>query len=110
MGKIAEEVGRKEIAGDVNKQGPHPANRDALKRLSIIGGQVKGLQRMVEEEKYCIDILTQISAVRSALNKVGQMILKRHIESCVANSFQNGSIQNSEVINELMEVFAKQEI
>jgi DNA-binding FrmR family transcriptional regulator len=110
MGKITKEVGRKEIAGDANKLGPHPVNRDALKRLNIIEGQVKGLQRMVEEEKYCIDVLTQISAVRSALNKVGQMVLKRHIESCVANSVKNGSIQNSEIIDELMEVFAKQEI
>jgi len=49
------------------KKGPHPTNKAPLRRLNIIAGQIKGIQKMLEEEKYCIDILTQISAVRSAL-------------------------------------------
>ena len=50
-----------------------------IKRLNRIEGQVKGIQKMVDEERYCIDILTQISAIRSAINKVGSIILDNHI-------------------------------
>ena len=56
-----------------------------IKRLNRIEGQVKGIQKMVDEERYCIDILTQISAIRSAINKVGSIILENHIMGCVVN-------------------------
>ena len=54
------------------------------KRLSRIAGQVGGLQKMVDEERYCVDILTQLAAVRSALDAVGTELLTDHIEHCVA--------------------------
>jgi DNA-binding FrmR family transcriptional regulator len=92
------------------KRGPRQVNTSAFKRLNIIIGQTKGVQRMIEEEKYCIDILTQISAVRAALNNVGKMILRRHIEHCVTNAMVNDGFQNKEVIDELMDVFSKEEI
>ncbi|MBS1716395.1 MAG: metal-sensitive transcriptional regulator [Armatimonadetes bacterium] len=56
---------------------------DATKRLSRIAGQVAGLQRMVEEDRYCVDILTQISALRGSLDQLGLIMLSTHLESCV---------------------------
>ena len=76
-----------------------------LKRLSRIEGQVRGLARMVEEERYCIDVLTQIRAVRAALDKVEQEILHDHLRHCVAHAFHAGSARERQTkIDELMEV------
>jgi DNA-binding FrmR family transcriptional regulator len=55
-------------------------------RLSRIAGQVAGLQKMVREDRYCVDVLTQLAAVRSALDAVGVELLTRHLETCVAGS------------------------
>ena len=71
-----------------------------IKRLNRIEGQVKGIQKMLEEERYCIDILTQISAIRSAINKVGSIILENHIKGCVVNSIKEDNSEAS--IEELM--------
>jgi DNA-binding FrmR family transcriptional regulator len=60
------------------------------KRLRRIEGQVRGVQRMVDEESYCIDVLTQIASVVSALEKVGTILLKDHVEHCVRESIENG--------------------
>jgi DNA-binding FrmR family transcriptional regulator len=65
---------------------------------------------MVEEEKYCIDIVNQISAVRSALNNVGKLILRRHIDNCVTDAIKNNGENRKEVIDELMGIFSKEEI
>ena len=59
-------------------------------RLRRIEGQVRGLQRMVDEEAYCVDVLTQISSIVSAMEKVGTMLLKDHVEHCVRESIENG--------------------
>ena len=80
----------------------HKHNKQPLiKRLKIIEGQVRGLQKMVEEERYCIDIINQVTAVARALEQVGLIIMKRHVESCVASSIRanktNGKIK--ELIN-----------
>lgn len=56
---------------------------DIINRLNRIEGQIKGIQRMVEQDKQCVDILTQVSAVRSAINKVGGIILERYSKSCL---------------------------
>ena len=70
------------------------ADRDALvKRLRRIEGQVRGIERMVEDERYCIDILTQISAVTTALDSLGLKILGDHVNSCVAHAFASGDEQ-----------------
>lgn len=92
------------------KRGPHTINTEALKRLKNVEGQVKGLMRMVEAEKYCVDILTQISAARAALNRVGMLILKRHIENCVSNAIKKDGSEGKEIIDELMQMIAKEEI
>jgi DNA-binding FrmR family transcriptional regulator len=59
---------------------------DILKRLRRIEGQVKGIQRMIEEDKQCVDILTQVSAIRAAINKVGGLILEQHSMKCIENA------------------------
>ncbi len=90
------------------KPGPHPTNKAAFRRLNIIEGQVKGIQRMIEDEKYCVDILIQLSAVKAALGKVGAIILKRHVESCVVDAIESGSEENmAEKIEELVQVFSR---
>jgi DNA-binding FrmR family transcriptional regulator len=90
------------------KHGPGPVNQRALRRLKNIEGQVRGLHRMVDEEKYCVDILTQISAVRAALHSVGMLILRRHVETCVSNAIETGGTERTEIIDELMNVLAKE--
>ena len=62
----------------------------ALGRLRRIEGQVQGIQRMVEEDKYCVDILLQLTAVEGAVEQVQQLLLGRHIESCVADAHALG--------------------
>ncbi|MDR0880570.1 MAG: metal-sensitive transcriptional regulator [Clostridioides sp.] len=79
-----------------------------IKRLNRIEGQVKGIQKMVDEDRYCVDLLTQISAVRSAINKVGTIILENHIKGCVTNSIRNGDCSEAdETIEELMDIINK---
>jgi DNA-binding FrmR family transcriptional regulator len=58
-------------------------HKDASKRLARIAGQVSGLQKMVEEQRYCVDILTQVAAVRAALDGFGVLMLSTHLENCV---------------------------
>ncbi|GLK79101.1 metal-sensitive transcriptional regulator [Methylopila turkensis] len=60
------------------------------KRLGRIEGQVRGIARMLEEDRYCIDVVTQISAVRAALKRVEEEILKDHVGHCVENAIQSG--------------------
>ena len=85
------------------------ANKVArLKRLSRIEGQVRGLSRMVEEDRYCIDIVTQIAAVRAALSRVEQDVLRDHIGHCVAHAMASGDADDQkQKIEELMDVLAR---
>ena len=63
-----------------------------LKRLSRIEGQVRGISGMVEDDRYCVDVVTQISAVRAALHKVEEEILRDHVSHCVASAFASGNV------------------
>ena len=77
-------------------------------RLRRIEGQVQGLQRMVDSDAYCVDILLQVSAVQGALEQVQKLLLGRHIESCVADAMRSGSKgDRQQKIDELLEVFAR---
>ena len=58
-------------------------NQDAKRRLARIAGQVSGIQKMVDDERYCVDILTQVAALRSALDQFGVLMLSAHLEDCV---------------------------
>ncbi len=81
------------------------AKTSVLHRLQRIEGQVRGLSRMVEEDRYCIDVLTQIRAVRAALDKVEQETLSDHLQHCVADAFHGGSERERQTkIDELLEV------
>ena len=84
------------------------AKQKALARLSRIEGQVQGVQRMVEEGKYCVDILLQLSAIQGAVEQVRKILLGRHIESCVAEAMASGRVEDRQKkIEELLEVFAR---
>jgi CsoR family transcriptional regulator, copper-sensing transcriptional repressor len=78
------------------------------KRLGRIEGQVRGLSRMVEEDRYCIDIVTQISAVRAALRRVEEEVLRDHVAHCVEHAIASGNkTDQREKITELMEVIGR---
>ncbi len=78
------------------------------KRLNRIEGQVRGLAKMVEEDRYCIDVITQIAAVRAALDRVEQDILRDHVAHCVQHAIESGSkIDQRLKIAELMDVFER---
>jgi DNA-binding FrmR family transcriptional regulator len=80
----------------------------ALGRLRRIEGQVQGIQRMVEEDKYCVDILLQLTAVQGAVEQVQRLLLGRHIESCVADAIRSGSTRDRQKkMDELLEVFSR---
>ncbi|NLA58589.1 MAG: metal-sensitive transcriptional regulator [Firmicutes bacterium] len=79
--------------------------KDLLVRLSRIEGQVRGITRMVEEGEYYVDILNQISAVRSALASVGHILLEGHIRGCVADAVKHD--RGDESIEELLQVIKK---
>ena len=81
-------------------------NKDALlTRLRRIEGQVRGLQRMVDEDQYCIDVLTQMNSVISALRAVGMGLLDDHVRHCVRESIEQG--EGDEKVEELMNAFAR---
>lgn len=83
------------------------AKDDYLKRLRRIEGQARGLQRMVEDEKYCIDILTQISAMTKALQSVALGLLDEHIAHCVADAVQTGGPEADAKLKEAGDAIAR---
>ncbi|GAA1133970.1 metal-sensitive transcriptional regulator [Citricoccus alkalitolerans] len=78
-----------------------------LARLKRIEGQVRGVHRMVDEEKYCIDILTQVSALTSALENVALSLLDDHLKHCVVNAARNGGAESDEKIAEASAAIAR---
>jgi CsoR family transcriptional regulator, copper-sensing transcriptional repressor len=76
---------------------------DMDQRLARVGGQVQGLRKMVQDDRYCVDILTQIAAIRSALDRLGLMVLSAHLESCLLG-------QNSESAHEECREMSKEEM
>ena len=79
-----------------------------VKRLSRIEGQVRGLARMVDDDRYCIDIVTQIGAVRAALRRVEEEILREHVAHCVAHAIASGDkFDQRRKVAELMDVMGR---
>ncbi len=77
-------------------------------RLRRVEGQIKGVIRMVEEGRYCVDILTQLRAVRAALRKVEEQVLREHIEHCVVNAIQSGEQDEAQAkVDELLDVVSR---
>lgn len=82
--------------------------KKVLSRLKKIAGQVTGIQRMVEDDRYCVDVLNQIAAVEAALDRVGHLLLANHVETCVTHAIESGQAKDRrEKLDELMEVFAR---
>ena len=89
---------------------PHgyTARKDAhLKRLRRIEGQVRGLQRMIDEDKYCIDILTQVSAATKALQSVALGLLEEHLSHCVAQAVAEGGDNAADKVKEASDAIAR---
>lgn len=80
---------------------------DYLRRLRRIEGQARGLQRMVEEEKYCIDILTQVAAMTKALQAVSLGLLEEHMNHCVVDAARAGEREGQEKVTEAVEAIAR---
>ena len=68
----------------------YPSHASCVERLKKIEGQVRGIARMIEDDRYCIDILIQIQAAKAALKKVEEAVLKDHADHCVAEAIQSG--------------------
>ncbi|MCW3477874.1 metal-sensitive transcriptional regulator [Limobrevibacterium gyesilva] len=87
----------------------HEATKAAVvTRLRRIEGQVGGLLRMVDEDRYCVDVLTQINAVRAALHKVEEQILRDHVSHCVAEAFMSGDVnEQRHKVDELVATVAR---
>lgn len=75
-----------------------------IKRLNVIEGQVRGVKQMIEEERYCDDVLIQISAIQSSLKSLGNVILKNHLSTCVVEEIKNDKL---EVIDDIIDLFGR---
>ena len=84
---------------DKKKLRDEKEKRDLINRLKRIEGQVRGIENMIENDSYCTDVLTQVSAISSALNSFNNVLLEKHIRTCVSEDIRNG---NEEVITDLM--------
>lgn len=86
----------------------HPEYEDQIPGLSRVEGQIKGIKRMIEDHRYCVDILTQLKAAKAAIHRVEQEVLKKHMQHCLKNAVTSQSeteIQNK--IDELMKLLVK---
>lgn len=81
-------------------------HENALVRLKTIEGHIRGIEKMIEEEVYCVDVIRQIQAVQSALNKVTNIILDDHLNSCLITAVRGDDLQERErVLQEIVDVF-----
>ncbi len=86
----------------------HPSHLNELKNLNRISGQIEAIKRMIDERKYCPDILTQLRAVRAATKSVEVKILEAHLNACVEESLGKGTAKDKKAkINELTELFKR---
>ena len=80
----------------------------ALKRLNRIEGQIRGISKMLAEDRYCIDVVTQVSAARAALRRVEEEVLRDHVATCVEHAVASGNkVEQRKKISELMEVLSR---
>lgn len=81
-------------------------NQDSIRRLKTAEGHLRGIQRMLDEGEYCIDVIRQIQAVQSALDKVSSQILDRHLNSCLITAVQGDDpVERERVLKEIIDVF-----
>jgi DNA-binding FrmR family transcriptional regulator len=98
---VEETGGRKAVAVD-----PDAKDRN-LKRLRRIEGQVRGLQKMVEEDRYCADVMTQISSVHEALRSVGRELMRNHLKHCATAAIAAGPAEAEPMYDELVDLLYK---
>lgn len=85
-----------------------PGHHDQLKRLARVRGQIDGIGRMIEQDRYCVDILVQLRAVHAALRKVEEQVLRGHVEHCVAGALKAPDpAQGQEKLDELFDVLGR---
>jgi CsoR family transcriptional regulator, copper-sensing transcriptional repressor len=84
------------VSGGAPTHGYLPGKADLLKRLARVEGQVRGVARMVDDERYCIDILTQLAAIQTALEAVGLKVLDEHVRHCVTRALTSGDDAEAE--------------
>ncbi len=78
----------------------------SIQRLKIVEGHIRGIQRMLEKDQYCIDIIRQIQAVGAALNKISTSLLDQHLNTCLLSAIQSDDlVEQKRVLNEITEVF-----
>ena len=95
-------------AGERKAVGVDPDIKDRnLKRLRRIEGQVRGLQKMVEDDRYCADILTQISSVHEALRSVGRELMRNHLKHCASTAIRSSDADAEAMYDELLEMMFK---
>mgnify|MGYP002675017792 FL=1 len=87
-----------------HKQREAEEKKKLITRMSRIEGQVRGVKAMVEDDRYCVDILTQVSAIQAALNSFNKELLSRHIKSCVSEDIREGK---EEAVDELCDLLQK---
>ena len=100
--KRADPVAPRQVHRHVDRHVHRGDKADLSKRLNRIEGQVRGLNKMVEEDRYCIDILTQVAAVRSALDALALQLLEDHSRGCLQQAIRSGG--GEEAVSELMDV------
>lgn len=93
-----------ECCSGKHKEREDKEKRDLMNRLKRIEGQVRGVERMLDEDVYCTDILVQVSAITAALNSFNKVLLANHVRTCVAENIRNG---NDEVVDELVGTLQK---
>ena len=84
----------------------HPSHQSQLSALKRVEGQIRGVIKMIDEGKYCIDVLNQIKAAKAALVRIESNVLKKHVESCVVESFKYKKVLNNKV-EELLKLINK---
>ncbi len=87
-----------------NKYRSEDEKKDLTKRLKIIDGQVNGVIKMIDEDRYCDDILIQLAAINKSIKSLGNKLLKTHLETCVVENIKN---DNLEIIDEVIDLFGR---
>ncbi len=86
----------------------YPSHQDELTRLKKIEGQIRGARNMIEQGRYCVDILHVLGSVQGAIGKVENQVLKRHLEGCVSHAVRSGSSkERAGKFNEILELISK---
>lgn len=81
----------------------HTENRKLIRRLKIVEGQIRGLQEMIDKDVYCIDVITQTSAVKQALSNIEDVLLENHLSHCALTQIKNG--QEKRAVGEILKVY-----